>query len=367
MSMESTYKGGTLELTIRGESHSPTIDVFIKGLPEGVAPDPDFTRRLMARRAPGKNKWSTPRVEKDEVIFEQEDGVLHGYIVNTNTKPKDYASVLNRPRPGHADYTGMIKYKNEAARSGGGIFSGRMTAPLCIAGSVALNELSKRGIRIYAHLKECAGIRDDSYYDHGVNDEEWRRKLACVQDKDFPAVSDDSACRMKESIEQARMDNDSVGAVVECVIYGLPAGLGGPLFDGLEGKIANIVYAIPAVKGVEFGAGFGAAELKGSENNDPFAVVDGKVVLETNSCGGILGGISVGDAAPLVFSCAFKPTPSISRKQRTIDTNNLTNTDIIIEGRHDPCVAPRAVPVVEAAAAIAVYDEILTEKIYEDT
>ena len=362
MSMDSTYRGDKLELKIYGQSHSPTIGVFIKGLPDGVNPDEDFTRALMARRAPGKNKWSTPRNEKDEVIFEKLEDTLHGYIVNTNTKPKDYASILNKPRPGHADYTGKIKYKDEAAQSGGGIFSGRMTAPLCIAGSIALNELNKRGINVYAHLKKCGGVKDESYYDHSVNDEVFKKKLSLVCTKEFPSVSDEAGEKMKAKIEEARLDLDSVGAVVECVIYGLPVGLGGPIFDGLEGKIANLIYAIPAVKGVEFGAGFDVADMRGSQNNDAFEYEDGKVVLKTNNCGGILGGISVGDAAPLVFDCAFKPTPSIGKTQKTIDIKQKNNTDINIEGRHDPCVAPRAVPVVESAAALAVYDAVLAEE-----
>ena len=361
--MDSTFRGDSLELTIYGQSHSPTIGVYIKGLPEGVAPDPEFTAGLMARRAPGNNAWSTPRKEKDEVIFEkEEDGVLHGYIVNTNTKPKDYASIMNKPRPGHADYTGKIKFKDEAAQSGGGIFSGRMTAPLCIAGSIALNELNKIGVSVHAHLKKCGGISDDSYYDHDVNDISYKEALASAGRKEFPAVSDEAAEKMKAAIEEARMDCDSVGAVVECVIYNLPAGLGGPIFDGLEGKIARLIYSIPAVKGVEFGAGFDVADLRGSENNDPFVMSDGEVTLKTNNCGGILGGISVGGGVPLVFDCAFKPTPSISKTQETVDLTTKTNTVINIEGRHDPCVAPRAVPVVEAAAALAVYDEILKER-----
>lgn len=365
MSMESTYKGEALELTIYGESHSPSIGVYIKGLPEGVSPDEEFTAKLMARRAPGNNAWSTPRKEKDEVHFEKNDGVLHGYIINSNTKPKDYASILNKPRPGHADYTGRIKYKDEASRSGGGIFSGRMTAPLCIAGSIALSELAKRGITVHAHLKECAGVKDDSYFDHGAHDHSFLEALSLVSSKEFPAVSDEAGEKMKAQIEKARMDLDSVGAVVECVIEGMPAGVGGPLFDGLEGKIAMMLYAIPAVKGVEFGAGFESARMRGSENNDAFAIEDGKVILKSNNCGGILGGISTG-AAPLVFDCAFKPTPSIGKKQHTIDVSAMTDTEISIEGRHDPCVAPRAVPVVEAAAATAVYDRILAEEKDED-
>lgn len=366
MSMESTYRGGTIDLTIYGESHSPTIGVYISGLPEGVKPDPGFTAKLMARRAPGNNKWSTPRSEKDEVHFEEENGRLHGYIINSNTKPKDYASIMNKPRPGHADYTGKIKYKEKASQSGGGIFSGRMTAPLCIAGSIALNELNKMGINVYAHLKSCAGIKDDSYYDHDVNDAGFKAALSEVCSKEFPSVSDAEGEKMKAKIEEARIDLDSVGAVVECVVYGLPAGVGGPLFDGLEGKIANLVYAIPAVKGVEFGAGFDAALMRGSANNDAFFMDGGEVRLKTNNCGGILGGISVGDAAPLVFDCAFKPTPSIGRTQQTIDISAKTDASINIEGRHDPCVAPRAVPVVEAAAALAIYDMILTERTDED-
>ena len=363
MSMDSTYHGEVLKLKIYGQSHSPTIGVYIEGLPKSLTVDEEFTRALMARRAPGNNAWSTPRKEKDEVIFEKEGDVLHGYIVNTNTKPKDYASILNKPRPGHADYTGKIKFKDEAAQSGGGIFSGRMTAPLCIAGSIALKELSLRGIEICAHLKSCGGVNDDSYYDHDVNDEAFRKALSGVKDKEFPCVSDEQGDKMKRAIEEARMDLDSVGAVIECVIYGLPEGLGGPIFDGLEGKIAGLVYSIPAVKGVEFGAGFSVASMRGSQNNDAFSYEDGKVVLETNNCGGILGGISVGDAAPLVFDCAFKPTPSIGKEQKTIDIQNKTVSSIKVEGRHDPCVAPRAVPVVEAAAAIAIYDKILAEGI----
>ena len=366
MSMDSTLRGGTLELTIYGQSHSPTIGVYIKGLPEGVAPDPEFTAKLMARRAPGNNAWSTPRREKDAVLWEKEGDTLHGYIVNTNTKPKDYASIMNKPRPGHADYTGKIKYKDEAAQSGGGIFSGRMTAPLCIAGSIALNELKKMGIEVHAHLKKCGGVKDDSYYDHDVNDASFREALVRAGQKEFPSVSDEAGELMKERIEQARMDCDSVGAVVECVIYGLPAGLGGPLFDGLEGNIAKLVYSIPAVKGVEFGAGFDVADLRGSENNDPFVMDGDKIKLASNRCGGILGGISVGEAAPLVFDCAFKPTPSIGKTQKTVDLENKKDTTINIEGRHDPCVAPRAVPVVEAAAALAIYDEMLTERADED-
>lgn len=365
MSMRSIYKGGVLSLEIYGESHSPTIGVYIEGLPEGVVPDEEKTAALMSRRAPGKNAWSTPRNEKDAVIFENaQDGRLHGYIVNSNTKPKDYASIMNKPRPSHADLTAGFKYGDEASKSGGGIFSGRMTAPLCIAGSIAMQQLEKRGIVIRSHIKSVAGVKDDSYYDHAPLDDDFRSGLMKVSSKEFPVIDDSLGEKMKEKIEEARMDLDSVGGTIETVIYGMPAGIGGPLFDGIEGKIAQIMYAIPAVKGVEFGNGFEGALLRGSQNNDPFEFDEaGELRLKSNRSGGILGGISVGGSiAPVVFDCSIKPTPSIGREQQTVDLKEKKNTTIAIEGRHDPCIVPRAVPVTEAAAAIAVYDMILEKE-----
>lgn len=359
MNSSSTYQGDALDLMIYGESHSETIGVYINGLPEDVVPDEAKVAALMARRAPGKNAWSTSRTEPDDVIFERNGAMLHGYIVNTNTKPKDYASIINCPRPSHADYAAKLLYGDEASKSGGGIFSGRMTAPLCIAGAIALQELGKRGIQVCAHLKRAAGVNDDSYFDHGVNDQEFRNSLLAVENKDFPVVDDTKGELMKAKIEEARLEGDSVGGVIECVIYGYPEGIGGPIFDGIEAKLAQILYAIPAVKGVEFGNGFEGSDLKGSENNDAFVYDDGKLALKTNHSGGIQGGISLGDAAPIVFDCAFKPTPSISKTQETVDIAKHENTTINIEGRHDPCVVPRAVPVVEAAAAIALYDLLL--------
>ena len=360
MNSSSTYQGDALDIMIYGESHSETIGVYITGLPEDVVPDAAKTAAFMARRAPGKNAWSTPRKEADEVIFERNGTMLHGYIINTNTKPKDYASIMNRPRPSHADYAARLLYGDGASKSGGGIFSGRMTAPLCIAGSIAIQELNKRGIQISAHLKKAGGISDDSYFDHAVNDEGFRNALSMVENKEFPVVDDAKGELMKEKIEQARAEGDSVGGVIECVVYGYPEGIGGPIFDGIEAKLAQILYAIPAVKGVEFGNGFEGSDLKGSENNDAFVFDDeGNLTLKTNHSGGIQGGISLGDIAPIVFDVALKPTPSISRSQETVDLAEHKNTVINIEGRHDPCVAPRAVPVVEAAAAIALYDMIL--------
>lgn len=363
MNMESVFRGDTLKLKIYGESHSETIGVYIDGLPEGVTPDEEFAQKFMQRRAPGRNAWSTPRKEPDTPVFEKEGSTLHAYIVNTNTKPKDYASIMNKPRPSHADYTAPMIYGDQAAVSGGGIFSGRMTAPLCMAGAIALNELSGMGIKIYAHLKSIGDVSDDNYFDNGVNDESYKEALSKVQDKDFPCVDDAKAEQMKDLIAKAREDLDSVGGVIECVVYGLPEGIGGPLFGGIEGKISSLVFAVPAVKGIEFGNGFEGSKLRGSENNDPFMFDEsGRIRLKTNHSGGILGGISVGEAAPVVFSCAMKPTPSIGREQETVDIKEKVNTTIKIEGRHDPCIAPRAVPVIEAACALAIYDMILTRE-----
>lgn len=357
--MESIYRGDEIDLRIYGQSHSERIGVYIGGLPEDIEIDERYTASVMKRRAPGNNPWSTPRKEEDKVIFERRGSEIHGYIINTNTKPKDYESIMNTPRPSHADYTAPFIYGDEAARSGGGIFSGRMTAPLCIAGSIAKKELSKRGIEIYAHLLQVEEISDVGYYEGFTRDD-----IRNVWKKDFPVIDEDAGKLMITAIDNARRDSDSVGGVIETVIYGMPSGIGGPLFDGIEGKISQIVYAIPAVKGVEFGFGFESSYLRGSENNDPFGIdKDGNVVLEKNYCGGILGGISVGgESAPIVFSTAIKPTPSISRKQQTVDIKQKCNTTIEIQGRHDPCIAPRAVPVVECAAAIAVYDMILAKE-----
>lgn len=363
MSMDSSYRGDCLGLMIYGQSHSETIGVYISGLPEEVTPDEEFVRKFMSRRAPGKNAWSTPRSENDEVHFDRQGRTLHAYIVNTNTKPGDYASIMNRPRPSHADYTARILYGDEASVSGGGIFSGRMTAPLCIAGAIALSELRARGVKVFAHLKSVAGISDETYFDFEPRDEQFMTRLSQCADKDFPAISDSAAEQMKNAIEKARMDMDSVGGVIECVIYGVPEGLGGPIFDGIEGKLAQILYAVPAVKGVEFGNGFAGSALRGSENNDAFFCdEDGVVRMRTNHSGGILGGISVGQAAPIVVSCAMKPTPSIGKEQDTVDISTRTNTKLSVQGRHDPCIAPRAVPVIEAACAVAIYDMILAKE-----
>ena len=352
--MSSVYTGN-LTVAIFGQSHAPAIGVTIDGLPAGLPVDLDALQQFLRRRAPGQNAWSTPRKEADapEILCGLSNGrtcgaPLTAIIRNTNTRSGDYDNLRDTPRPGHADYTAQMKFSGAQDVAGGGHFSGRLTAPLCIAGGICLQLLKTQGITIRARIVSVGAVTDDSPF------------LSPVGEKAFPAVSDAAAAAMQAEIAAARADGDSVGGVIECVVEGLPAGVGDPMFGGLENLISRAVFAIPAVKGIEFGAGFAAARMRGSENNDPFRVENGAVVTETNHCGGILGGIS--DGMPIVFRAAFKPTPSIARQQRSVSLGQLENKTLVIQGRHDPCIVPRAVPCVEAAAAIAVLDAVMARK-----
>ena len=352
--MSSVYTGN-LTVAIFGQSHAPAIGVTIDGLPAGLPVDPNALQQFLRRRAPGQNAWSTPRKEADapEILCGLSNGrtcgaPLTAIIRNTNTRSGDYDNLRDTPRPGHADYTAQMKFSGAQDVAGGGHFSGRLTAPLCIAGGICLQLLKTQGITIRARIVSVGAVTDDSPF------------LSPVGEKAFPAVSDAAAAAMQAEIAAARADGDSVGGVIECVVEGLPAGIGDPMFGGLENLISRAVFAIPAVKGIEFGAGFAAARMRGSENNDPFRVENGVVVTETNHCGGILGGIS--DGMPIVFRAAFKPTPSIARQQRSVSLGQLENKTLVIQGRHDPCIVPRAVPCVEAAAAIAVLDAVMARR-----
>ena len=352
--MSSVYTGN-LTVSIFGQSHAPAIGVTIDGLPAGFPINLDELQFFLSRRAPGQNAWSTPRREVDapEVLCGLKNGKTCGapltaIIRNTNTRSGDYENLKDVPRPGHSDYTAQVKFGGAQDASGGGHFSGRLTAPMCIAGGICMQLLEHEGVRIRARILSIGTVTDSAPFD------------APVAGNPFPAVSDGAATTMQEEIAQAKADGDSVGGVIECVIDGLPAGIGEPMFGGLENLIARTVFAIPAVKGVEFGAGFAAARLRGSENNDPFRVQNGHIVTETNNCGGILGGISTG--MPVVFRAAFKPTPSISRTQASVSLSRMENETLVIHGRHDPCIVPRAVPCVEAAAAIAVLDAWMGRK-----
>ena len=346
--MSSSY-GKNLTVTIFGQSHSAAIGVTMDGFPAGFPVNMEALRRFLARRAPGGGPLATPRKEADapEFLCGLVNNVTCGapltaVIRNTNIRPQDYAALQSVPRPGHADYTANVRYGGHQDASGGGHFSGRLTAPLCIAGGICLQFLQAHGVRVMARIVRVGGIEDTAAFD------------APVGGKSFPVVSGDAGEQMRQAILAAKAEGDSLGGVIECRVEGLPAGLGAPMFDGMENRIAQIVFGIPAVKGVEFGAGFAAAELRGSENNDAFHVENGRVVTETNHCGGILGGITNG--MPLVFRAAFKPTPSIAQPQRSVALSRMENTTLAVEGRHDPCIVPRAVPCVEAAAAIAVLD-----------
>lgn len=357
--MSSTY-GERIKLSIFGQSHGAAIGMTLDGVPAGLPVDMQALQAFLNRRAPGRNRFSTPRREEDAPEFLS--GIVDGYtcgapiaaiIHNKNTRSGDYANLKDCPRPGHADYTAQIKYGGYQDVAGGGHFSGRLTAPLCIAGGLCKQWLENMGIRIGAHLSVCAGVPDDPVYLDWVNPD--LNQIGT----DFPVLNPDAGKKMQEEIEKARSDGDSVGGLIECVITGLPAGLGDPMFGGMENRIAQIVYGIPAVKGLEFGSGFTGSYLRGSQNNDSYVIENGIVRTENNYAGGILGGITNG--MPLVFQAAIKPTPSISAPQKSISISRMEQQQLVVEGRHDPCIAPRAVPVIEAAAAIAVYDAYLAQ------
>ena len=356
--MSSTY-GEMIRLSIFGQSHGAAIGMTLDGVPAGLPVDLDQLQEFLNRRAPGQNDWSTPRREEDRPEFLS--GILNGFttgapiaaiIRNTNTRSGDYNNLKSCPRPGHADYTAQVKYGGFQDAAGGGHFSGRLTAPLCIAGGLCRQWLEKEGVRIGAHIVQI-GMMEGEYF---------RLKnpaLAQIR-SDFPTLTSEAAETMQETIAKAKAQGESVGGIIECGIVGLPAGLGEPMFGGMESRIAQIVYGIPAVKSLEFGLGESYAVIPGSESNDDFTVENGEIKTITNNCGGILGGITNG--MPLIFSAAIKPTPSISKPQQTVNLETGEITTLQIKGRHDPCIVPRAVPVIEAAAAIAIFDAWLEFK-----
>ena len=360
--MESST-GENIKITIFGESHSPEIGVTIDGFPVGFEIDEERLAAFMARRAPGRDKFSTQRKEVDKVVFlsgltdSKTDGTtIRAVIYNSNQRSKDYSELRDKPRPGHADYTARMKYGEEYDVSGGGHFSGMLTAPLCIAGGICMQWLESKGITIGAHIASIHGINDKKFDSVNITAEE----LTALKEKPFTCIDDGAAEKMKAEILAAKDDCDSVGGTAECAVIGLPTGLGGPMFSGIESKISLNVFGIPAVKAIEFGAGFESTRLFGSENNDEFYFDEnGNVKTRTNNCGGILGGIS--NAMPLIFTAAFKPTPSIYKTQNTVSLENKENTTLNIVGRHDPCIVQRAVPVVEAAAALTIADMMIGE------
>ena len=352
--------GNRLSLSIFGESHGPAIGAVLEGLPAGEAIDMEQILVQMARRAPGCDRSATQRRESDEPKILS--GVLSGkttgapvcaVIANSDTHSADYANLRAVPRPGHADYAAYLRYRGCNDVRGGGRFSGRLTAPLVFAGAVCRQILKRRGVTVGSHVLSVRGAADTPFDPVNVSAE----LLEALSSRYFPTVDPPAETTMRSEIESARAAQDSVGGVVECAAVGLPGGFGGPLDEGAESLLASLLFAVPACKGVEFGAGFRAAELFGSENNDPFYYDGGAVKTRTNNAGGILGGITTG--MPLVFRAAFKPTPSISREQQSVDLSAGKDAALVVRGRHDPCIVPRAAAAVEAAAAVALLDLLL--------
>jgi chorismate synthase len=348
--------GNKVRLTIFGESHGPAIGVVLEGLPAGEEIDFDEISMQMARRAPGRDASSTPRKEADTpkilsgMLQNRTTGApLCAVIENTNTRSSDYENLRNVPRPGHADYTAHVRYGGFQDVRGGGHFSGRLTAPLVFAGAVCRQILRRRSITIGAHVLSVHGVFDFAFDPANISPS----LLDDLSSRYFPTIRPEAETAMRAVIEDARRNQDSVGGVIECAVSGIPAGVGGPLSDGVESVFSSILFGIPACKGVEFGAGFSAATLFGSQNNDPFLFDQSSTVrTKTNNAGGILGGITTG--MPIVFRAAFKPTPSIGIPQQSINLKTGKSEELIVKGRHDPCIVPRAVPAVEAAAALAV-------------
>lgn len=354
--------GNSIKLSIFGESHGPAIGAVLEGVPAGLFLSEEEIERDMARRAPGYRLGATARKESDcpkmlGGYYEEHTtgSPLMALIQNSDAHSKDYAALKDKPRPGHADYTARLRYGNYADLRGGGHFSGRLTAPLVWAGAVARQFLANQGVTVGAHLLQIGSARDESFSALTVDE----ALLRHLYDSPFPVLDATKKEAMEGEIRQAASQLDSVGGVVECAAIGLMPGIGEPGFDGIEPRIASLLYAIPAVKGVEFGGGFALAGMRGSQANDPLVLREGELGFSTNWAGGALGGITTG--APLIVKVAFKPTPSIAQKQKTVDLARMEETEIAITGRHDACIAVRGVPVVEAAVLVALMDLYLTQ------
>lgn len=353
----SSVIGDKIKLSIFGESHGEAIGCVIDGLPAGIKIDMNAVYKDMQRRAPGKDKTATPRLEKDipHILSGMLDNVTTGaplamVIENTNTKSGDYSNLMTVPRPGHSDYPAYVKYGGNNDIRGGGHFSGRLTAPLVFAGSLAKQILSQMGVTIGAHIKQIGSVCD-AVSDLNKTD---KSLLDTLSSSTFSLLDGTKEHAMRDEIEKARLSLDSVGGIIECFAVGLPVGLGGNMFDTVEGKLASILFGVPAVKGVEFGIGFGFADKRASEVNDQYEIKNGRVATLSNNNGGVLGGMT--DGAPLSVSVAIKPTPSIAKKQKSVNLQTMENAELEIHGRHDPCIVVRAVPVIECAVALGLLD-----------
>jgi len=351
--------GNKLKISIFGESHGEAIGVVMDGLPPGIRVDHEYIEKQMARRAPGKNNLSTARREEDS--FSIVSGIFEGrttgaplcaIIQNKDTRSKDYSELKIKMRPGHSDYPGHVKYMGFNDYRGGGHFSGRITAPLLLAGSIAMSILENyKGIYIGSRIKKVYTAEDDSSFETNTE------TILKLRKSDFPVINDEAGEKMKSEILRVKEEGDSVGGVAETVILNVPAGYGEPFFDSVESRLSHMIFSIPAVKGIEFGEGFDITAMRGSQANDPYAAEDGRIIAKTNKNGGILGGITNG--MPIKFRTAIKPTASISKVQDTVNIDTMENTTLQVEGRHDPCILQRAIPVIDGAAAIVVLDLIM--------
>ena len=354
------FEGKKLRISVFGQSHAPAVGAVMEGIPAGMRIDMDRLQSFLARRAPGQGRFTTARKETDmpEFLSGITDGKTCGapvciVIRNRDTKSADYDEFRRVPRPGHADWPALVRDGGNHDIRGGGQFSARLTAPVCAAGGIALQLLEERGIRIGAHAAAIGTQVDDRFDPVRVSAADFDRILA----NGFPTLSEKAGNEMLEEIEKAREEQDSLGGTVEVAATGLPVGIGDALFGGLESALGAAYFGIPAVKGVEFGDGFFAALMRGSQHNDAYTVQNGKVTPRTNHAGGLLGGMTTG--MPLIARIAFKPTPSIAREQQSVDLEKMEETRLTIRGRHDPCVVPRAVPVTEAVTALVLLDRLL--------
>ena len=350
--MKNTF-GDVITVTLFGESHGPAIGAVLDGIAPGIKVDNDFISRQLSLRRPTGN-ISTPRREPDS--FKIISGVKYGYtcgtpvcilIENSDTKSGDYGTFKNLPRPSHADYTGNKKYHGFEDTAGGGHFSGRITAPLVAAASIVIPALNKKGIYIGTHIKQIGNVCDRDFC-------EYDEDISCLNSKNFAVLDSTAEEQMTKEILAVATEGDSIGGILETAITGIPAGVGEPWFDTVEGKLSHAVFSVPAVKGIEFGAGFKFSTMQGSTANDEFEVSDSKIQTKTNNNGGILGGITSG--MPIVFRCVIKPTPTISKPQKTVNTKTLENAEILGIGRHDPCIVHRARVVVDSVVALTIAD-----------
>ncbi len=357
--MLSGMWGNNIKISIFGESHGSAIGINVDNLPSGFTLDMKEVTREMKRRSPGNNNLSTLRKEDDEpeILSGYFEGKTTGtplcaIIRNKDNKSKDYSKIKDVMRPGHGDYPGFVKYSGFNDYRGGGHFSGRITAPMVFAGSICKQILRKEKIEIVSHIQSIGEIKDKSFLDCDLDEE----LINSLKYGEFPLINKNLEDKMKNKILNAKKEGDSVGGVIECIILGVESGIGSPFFDSVESTLAHLMFSVPAVKGIEFGRGFNITEMKGSKANDEYYLDEKKIKTKTNNNGGISGGITNG--MPIIFRVAIKPTPSIYKEQGTVDIRTMEETTLKIEGRHDPCIVQRALPVIEGVSAIGILDLI---------